>query len=91
MNKLKAEFERGRESVEDDGWSGRHVDTTANEKIKVVHTLVICERRLDLQRIPSKVGRSLGAVQSTLTNILGMSKVSARWLPRMLTNDQKRT
>ena len=45
MNKLKAEFERRRESVEDDGWSGRPIDATADEKIKVVHTLVICERR----------------------------------------------
>ena len=25
------------------------------------------------------------------TDILGMSKVSARWLPQMLTNDPKRT
>ena len=45
----------------------------------------------DLQSIASKVGISFGAVQSILTDILGMSKVSARWVPRMLTGDQKRT
>ena len=32
-----------------------------------------------------------GAVQSILTDILGMSKVLARQVPRMLTDDQKRT
>ena len=31
------------------------------------------------------------AVQSILTDILGLSKVLARWVPQMLTNDQKRT
>ena len=36
------------------------------------------------------MGISFGAVQSTLTSILGMSKISARWVPRMLANDQKR-
>ena len=41
--------------------------------------------------IASEVGISFGAVQSILTDILGMSKVSARWVPRMLTDDQKRT
>ena len=34
---------------------------------------------------------SFGAVQSILTDILGMSRVSARWVPRMLTDHQKRT
>ena len=37
------------------------------------------------------MGINFGAVQSILTDILGMSKVSARWVPRMLTDDQKRT
>ena len=31
-----------------------------------------------------------GVVQSNLTNILGMSKVSAKWVPRMLTKDQEK-
>ena len=34
---------------------------------------------------------SSGAVQLILTHILGMSKVWTRWVPRMLTADQKRT
>ena len=38
-----------------------------------------------------EVGISFGAIQSIFTDILGMSKVSARWLPQMLTDDQKRT
>ena len=41
--------------------------------------------------LPSEVSIRFWTVQSILTDILGMSKVSARWVPLMLTNDQKRT
>ena len=51
----------------------------------------MCDRMRDLRSIDSEVGISLGAVLSILTNILGMSKVFARWVPRKLTDDQKRT
>ena len=50
----------------------------------------MCDRRPDLRGIASEVDISFGAVQTILTDILGMSKVSARWVPRMLTDDQKR-
>ena len=73
-------YERG-ERVEDDGRSGRQKDSIAEENIKVVHTLVMCDKRRELQRIASKVGISIGAVQSILTDIFGMSIVSARWVP----------
>ena len=79
------------ERVEDDGRSGRQKDSIAEENIKVVHTLVMCDKRRELQSIASKVGISFGAVQSILTDIFGMSKVSARRVPWLLTNDQKRS
>ena len=37
------------------------------------------------------MGISFGAVQSILTDILGMSKALARWVPRMLIDGLKRT
>ena len=85
--KWAAEFKRGRENVEDDGWSCHPKDATTDENVKVGHTLVMCGRRRDLRSIASDVV----AVQSNCTDILGMSKVWARWVPRMLTNYQKRT
>ena len=45
VQKWAAEFKRGRESVEDDGRSGRPKDATADENVKVVHTLVMCKRK----------------------------------------------
>ena len=82
--KWAAEFKRGRENVEDDGRSCHPKDATTDENVKVVHTLVMCGRRRG-------IASDVGAVQSNRTGILGMSKVWARWVPRMLTNYQKRT
>ena len=60
------------------------------KNVKVVNTLVMCIRRRDLQSIASEMGISFRALQSILTNILCMSKVSARGVQRMLTYDQKK-
>ena len=42
-------------SVEDDRRSGRPKDAAADENVKVMHTLVICDRRQDLRSIASEV------------------------------------
>ena len=44
-----------------------------------------------MRGIASEVGICFGSVQSILTEILDMSKVLARYMPRILTYDQKRT
>ena len=55
------------------------------------YNLVMCDRRRDLRSIASEVGISFGALQTIITDILGMSKVLARWIARLLTDDQKRS
>ena len=89
VKKWAAEFKRGRERTEDDARSRRPKDATTDENVENVHNLVMCDRRRDLRSIASEAGISFGAVQTILTDILGMSKVSARWVTRMLTDDQK--
>ena len=77
---MAAEFKKGEESDKDDLWSGRPIDATAIANVKIMHTLVMCYRKRDLLSIASNVGIRFGAVQSILTDILSMSKVSARWV-----------
>ena len=48
-------FKRGRDRVEDDGPSGCPKDATADENVKVVHILVMCDKRLDLRSIVSEL------------------------------------
>ena len=44
-----------------------------------------------MRSLASEVGICFGAVQNNLTDIKDMSKVSARWVPRILTDGQKRS
>ena len=55
-----------------------------------MHYLIRCDRRRNLRDIVRQIGISFRAVQCILTNISGMFKVSARWVPRMLTKDQNK-
>ena len=77
VKKWAGEFKRGRESVEYGRQSGRPKDSTADVNVKVVYTMVMRDRRRDLRSKASEVDISFGAVQSILTDILGMSNVLA--------------
>ena len=50
----------------------------------------MCDGRRDLRSIASEVCIRFGAVHSIRADILGMSKVSAKWVQRMVTDDQKK-
>ena len=50
----------------------------------------ICDdRRVSIRQIVSFIGVSFGSVQWALIDTLGMGKLSARWVARMLMPDQK--
>jgi len=55
-----------------------------------IHDLVLAECRLKIREIAEKVGMSKDRVGHILHEILGMRKLSARWVPRLLTPDNKR-
>ena len=74
VKKRAAEFRRGRESIEDDERSGHPKVATTDENIDIVHSLVMCDRRLNLRDIASKMSISFKAVQSVLTDILECPK-----------------
>ena len=64
-------------------------EATTNECVELVHSLIMCDRRSP-RDIARQTDIHFGVVQSNLTNILGMSKVSAKYVPRMLTKDQEK-
>ena len=81
----------GRESIDEDPRSGRPKDATIYENVEIVPNLIMFDRRRDLRSIASEVGIYFGAMEAILTNIMGMSKVSARWVQGMLTDNDKKT
>ncbi|KAJ8950721.1 hypothetical protein NQ318_012802, partial [Aromia moschata] len=61
------------------------------DNIRAIRQLVEGDRRLTVAEISSVVGISYGSAQAIITDQLGFRKVCARWVPRLLTAEQKLT
>lgn len=82
-------FKQGRESLEDDPRPGRPIEVTTSEIIQKVEKLILEDARLKKKQLAEMVGVSDKTIFKILHDHLGMTKVSARWVPRMLTPPQK--
>ncbi len=84
VKKWAAEFKRGRESLEDDPRSGRPVTVTTQEVIDKIHDMISADQRITQRCIATKLGISQERVNAVIQNDLQMTKVSARWVPKLL-------
>lgn len=84
------EFQRGRTSVFDEQRPGAPKTATAEDNVTKIHDLVLADRRLKVREIAEIVGILKDRMGHILHEILGMRKLSARWMPRLLTPDNKR-
>ena len=82
-------FKDGRESITDDLRSGRPVDVSTPEAVQAVYDLIKSYRRVTLDEIATKLDISHGTVYAIVCEKLHFSKVSCRWVPKMLTDDHK--
>ena len=85
-----AEFKRGRTDTEDAERSGRPNEVVTPETIKKVHQIVFENRKLKLREIADTLKISYGSVYAILHEHLSMRKLLSKWVPRLLTVDQKR-
>ena len=82
-------FKHGRESLEDDPRSGRPSSAVNDEIVDQAQQLVMNDCRLTVRYLAAAVGVSINSVETILHQHLRLSKVSARWVPRMLNREQK--
>ena len=85
------EFKRGRTSLEDEARSGRPLVATDEEMCKEVQDLVYSDRRIQVEEIAQALGISHGSVSTILHDRLGMRKLTARWVPKSLSDEQMAT
>ena len=85
------EFKRGRTSLEDEARSGRPLDATDEEMCKKVRDLVYSDRRIQMEEIAQALGISPGSVSTILHDRLGVRKLTARWVPKSLSDEQMAT
>ena len=75
--------------MESDPRSGRPYTNRKEEVIDQVREKVLEDRRLTVQEIVAQVGKSTGSVHSILTEDLNLRRVSTKFVPKLLTEQQK--
>ena len=83
------QFKWGRESIEDNLRSGRPVELSSKKMCQKVEDMILQDRRVKVSVIAYELGISAGTVYSIIHSVLMMPKISYRWVPRMLTPEQK--
>ena len=82
-------FKTGRTSVDDNEHTGRPTSCTTLETVAQIQELICQDRRRTIRDIAEEVEVGYGTCQRVLTEELGMHHVAAKFVPRILTADQK--
>lgn len=90
IHRWASQFRRGHTTIEDDPRSGRPKTATTPQIIQKIHDMVLDDRRLKVREIASAAGISAERVWHILHEDLKMRKLCARWVPHLLTIDEKR-
>ena len=90
VQKWFTEFCCGRISTNDAERPSRPKEVTSQEMFDKIHDIVLNERRLKVREISETVNISVGRIwHIILHECLSMRKLSARWVPRLITADHK--
>ena len=84
-----ARFKAGRTSVDDDEHTGRPTSSTTPETVARIQEIIRQDRRRTIRDIAEEVEVGYGTCQRVLREDLGMYRVAAKFVPRILTADQK--
>ncbi|XP_064077698.1 protein GVQW3-like [Macrobrachium nipponense] len=82
-------FEDGQTSVESKPRSGRPSSSRNEEFVENVRRIVEDDRRITINEITEEVGISTGSVHTILMEDLAMRRVSAKFVPKLLVEQQK--
>jgi histone-lysine N-methyltransferase SETMAR len=86
---LFKQYKNGRVSIDDERGKCPKPKLRTDENVALVKSLVLADRRVTIESIVSDTDLSLGTVHTILHDDLGFRKVSARWVPRLLTDEHK--
>ena len=84
-------FNDGQESIENDPQEGRPVSVLTEKNIATVKTLIEEDARYTVQEIEELSGIHSSSVLKMLRERLGQRKICARWVPHLLTDEQKQS
>ena len=84
-------FNDGRESIENDLRVGRPVSVLMEKDVATVKTLLEEEARYTMQETEELSGIHSSSVLKMLHERLGLRKICLRWVPHLLTDEQKQS
>ena len=82
-------FKSGRTSIEDYPKFGRPSSSTGDDHIEKVRSVLRENRRLTVREVSEEVGICKRSFHTILTEELKMHRVAAKFVPRLLTEEQK--
>ena len=82
-------FKEGRESVRDDERCGRSKEVRIPELIGRIKNFMDKDRRVSMETISAQFDVSVGTVHTIIREELKMRKICAKFVPRVLREDQK--
>ena len=85
----KKKFKSGVESIKNAPKSGRPKSASRKEIVSKIKEIIEGDARFTVCDIARKVGLSLSTVHLILKKHLKVRKISARWVPHLLTDEQK--
>ena len=77
-------FSEGREDVNDEERAGRPTTYTTDENIDEVNQIVVVNRRITAREVAEDLNILIGSCHSIFSNDLGMRRVAAKFVPKLL-------
>jgi hypothetical protein len=90
VRRWKKKFESGVECIKNASKSGWLKSAPRNDIVSKMKDIIEGDARFTVRDIARKVGVSISSVHFILKKPLRVRNISARWVPHLLTNEQKR-
>ena len=88
ISKWMNRFKEGRDTIKSDKRKGRPVTVSNERKVAEIQEYILEHRRVTVEYVAEHFSISYGTAQDIMSNNLGMRRVSARWVPRLLLPEQ---
>ena len=83
-------FEAGQSSIEDAPRSGRPREAVTPSNINIIEDLINNDPHISIESIQEVISISTGSIETILHNEISVKKVCAKWVPHVITDENKR-
>ena len=89
--RLFTKFKSGQESIKDAPYTGRPRSAVTKYNVAKIKSIIEKDARYTVRQLAHMTNLDLASVHFIFNRILKVRKISARWIPHLLSDEQKRT